>query len=452
MREQRPEAFTAAEADVAARLRRWSNIAVVPIDAAAIAARAATAPRVRQAAVARAWSGSRGMAIGLAALLVLALTFVLAAAGRQQHPRLQGNQAVVLRPTAGGVDVVLADATGRERLLRQVTPGGLGIDPRYVLGAAILGQSVSQQGWLELRAAVPEGDRAGLAPYGLEVLVDLADPARAPIVVLGNGFMSGQWGPDGSWAYYCAAMFGPRLGGTAGPVTDPAGLPDCGMPPTYSRLSGGAVRVVRPDAGISAAIIVPHVETFGGGPKFIWAADGSGFIARDPALDASAPDGWGITPLDGGPFRPGNPKFFWRETDIIPSRPDLDHPETWAMPADHPLAGGALVSERGVVAADGTAVWQLLDNPAAGRVVLVRLSGPRTVDSARAFQLPETPAWLSLAPDDTSVAIVFAGADADRFVLASIGDEVETISPGPTISGVVAGLVPGANADAWPSR
>jgi hypothetical protein len=368
-------------------------------------------------------------------------------------------RAVVVRPVDDGVDVVLAGADGRERLLRHVTPADLGIDPRYTLGPA--GGGVSPQGWLELWADDGGPDQPGLAHFGLGILVDLADPARAPIVVLGNGFMSGRWGPDGLWAHYCAGLQPPSMGHPSNESDETVGLPDCGMPQgTEVGIGGSAVRVLRPDLGVSSEIIVPYVETFGGGPEIFWTADGSGFLGHDGTE-------WGVTPLDGGPFRPGAPRLLTRELDLDVEhgsvyRSRLGDPGSWKMPG----TGSGLVSatvQGAQLAADGNAVWQLLVDPAdpSPQAFLARLTGPGTVESVRAFDLPVPAGAFTLSADDTFVALGLAGpADAgcpecgtpvwDGFVLAPMGRGDATVTAGPAIEGDLAGLVPAVIADSWP--
>ena len=53
---------------------------------------------------------------------------------------------------------------------------------------------------------------------------------------------------------------------------------------------------------------------------------------------------------------------------------------------------------------------------------------------------------------DTLVAIDVSAADQPRFVLAPMSSGDQTIPAGPVIDGWLAGLVPAAVADAWPSR
>jgi hypothetical protein len=145
-------------------------------------------------------------------------------------------------------------------------------------------------------------------------------------------------------------------------------------------IDAGAVRVLDPDVGTASEIILPRVRTFGGGPEIIWTADGSGFLGQEGAE-------WGVTPLDGGPFRPGAPKLLSRE--FSPTRPDLDGPGGWQLPGgDSGLAPATPVAAQ--LTADAEAIWQLLDDSAgpSPRALLARLTGPGTVGSVRAFDLP----------------------------------------------------------------
>ena len=250
--------------------------------------------------------------------------------------------------------------------------------------------SVSQHGWLELWAAPPDSPaRTVLARYGLTVLVDLADPGGAPLVVPSNGFMGGRFGHDGRWAHY-------REGQGAG---------------------GGAVSVFDPELGTGSEIIVPRVQTFGGGPSIIWAADGSGFLARNPS--------WGVTPLDGGPLVPGVPKVLSRWLGPTPLGAEVS---TGLTQLDGPQAATELSYDGGRIkvtpvaqrfSADGEAIWQLFEDAdgASPRALLAKLAGPSDFDPVRAFGIPTGPViGFTLSPDDTFVAIHVGDFDEERFV------------------------------------
>jgi hypothetical protein len=324
-------------------------------------------------------------------------------------------------------DVVLADGSGHERTLRRLTPETVGLEPGYGLER---GGDVSEQGWLALYAARDQ------QPFS--VLVDLADPARAPIIMVGNGYTGVRWGPFGEVALYC-------------------GTRDCN-PGRVARVVGatGAVQVIDPEQGPASRIVVHGVQLHGGGPEIIWAADGSGFLHGE---DVKA----GVTPLDGGPVVPGFPKVLsrWvgtgRYLDPFGSGgmaqvQVVDGPtETWyrdelapATPVDAQLA------------ADGLTVWLLLDDSSgpSPRALLAHLTGVGQIDSVTAIPLPVGPATgFELTRDDTFVAI-HLGADRARFIIAPVsGDPTDGAGVGPArqaIEGDLMGLVPASLADTWP--
>jgi hypothetical protein len=359
------------------------------------------------------------------------------------------------------VDVVLADVDGRERVLRHVTVEGLGLDPQYVLGPS---GSVSQQGWLELSAYGDGVDRTGLARWGLMVLVDLADPVKAPIVLPAPGFTNGDWGPDGRYARFC---------------TDSTEPPNCGQPlgprsgqgASESHMDAGAVRVLDPDRGTSSEVIAPRVQTFGGGPDIFWTADGSGFLGRRGTE-------WGVTPIDGGPFVPGIPKLLDRGQ--YATTPGLDEQYAATLGLDvlaqyinedwHATEPDSATSVAVQRSADWSAVWQVLvdTHDTTPRAVLARRAAPGAGDSVHTFAVPEDLGWavrpvdgqdgsfvlpwVTLAPDDTFVALHGANVDLDLFVLAPVAVGDQTAATGPVIEGWLAGLVPAAVADAWPGQ
>ncbi len=457
MSDQVAEPLTPAEARLAARMHRWSEHGVVPIDAADIARRAATAGPSATTRGPAAWprAGSRRMVLILAALLLVGLAVALAAATLLRTPNpSDAYRAVVIRAVDRGVEVVVAAADGTERALRHVTPATLDIDPRYVLDAS---GSVDPRGWLELRANGSGDDRTGLARWGVIALVDLADPARKPLVLPAPGFTNGDWGPDGRYALFC---------------TDSAEPSNCGQPlGSQPHQDMGAVRVLDLDAGGDSEIIVPSVQTFGGGPDIFWAADGSGFLAQRGTE-------WGVTPLDGGPFIPGLPKLLDRGQ--YTTTPGLDEQyattlglevlaqyidEDWH--ATEPETATSVAVQRST---DWAAVWQAMvdTHDTSPRAVLARRAGPGAVDSVHTFAVPEDLGWairavdgqegsfvipwFTLAPDDTFVALHGANVDRDLFVLAPLTPRDQTAASGPVIEGLLAGLVPAAVADTWPGQ
>ena len=412
--------------------RRW--------DTSPIGRLAAAVPWGRPARV------SRRRPVPLLVMVALAVAVLLATLGlvavgsgllrlRDVPPSIT-YRAVVVRPDAGGLEVVIVDADGRERPLRRLTPADLGLDPGDTLNPYA---SVSQHGWLEVSTAVSRAtDSHPYWKFGANILVDLADPARAPITVPGNGFQNGRWGPDGRWAHFC----------------DEA--PDCG--PVHQRDDSGIsgpVRVLDPELGPGSEIIVPLVQTFGGNPEIVWAADGTGFVARDGTE-------WGVTPIDGGPFVPGVPTLQSRW--LNPSVPGFDDPTSLTQQGHGTeftpdVWSGSKLSHATPVnvqlSADGEAIWQLLDDTdrPSPQALLARLTGPGSIASVRTFEIPSGPVTgFTLSPDDAFVAIYLgSGSDQPPFVLEPVtpGDPA---APGPLIHGSLAGLVPAAAADMWPSR
>jgi hypothetical protein len=429
-------------------MHRWTDHGVMPIDASEIARQAAATARVGRSVRARPWSeiGAGRAILALAALLLLAVGVAFAAASFLRTSSDDACRAVVVRQVDGGVDVVLAGADGSERPLRHVTPGNLGIDPQYQLGLYGLGRAVNQQGWLELWAVGSGDDRAGPARAGLYVLVDLSDPAKAPIILPANGFTSGRWGPAGQYALFCARD------GHEAPIEEPQtrtlGTDDRGDRSVMIDL--GRVLVLGLDGDANSEVTVPMVQTFGGGPEIVWTADGSGFLAQQGTT-------WGITPLDGGPFRPGVPKVLSRSMD--PSRPDLEDLLDNVVPGRaQPWTQGLIAAAQ--LAADGEAVWWLLDERVGPgpRALLAKLhvegpvegkvTAPEMVELVRRFDLPAAPTGFTPSPDDTLMAVHLEGP-LPRFVLVSPEPETATVSE--VIDGALAGFVPAAIADALPT-
>ena len=306
-----------------------------------------------------------------------------------------------------------------------------------------------------------QSNRTGLARWGLTILVDLADPARAPIIVPGNGFMSGRWGPDGRWAHFCGADCDQAA------VVYTQATDDPGFPRTSTTMDRGQVRVLDLDNGVSS-VVVPLVQTFGGGPDFFWAADGSGFLAQRAT-------GWGSRPVDGGPFVPGLPKLLDRgQYATVPGLDDqyatvfgLDVLTEYTDEYWHVTEPDTATSVAVQRSADWAAVWEALvdTHDTSPRAVLARRAGPGAVDSIHTFAVPDdlgwavrdldggfVAPWFTLAQDDTFVALHGANVDREAFVLAPLtpGDQVG--ATGPVIEGWLAGLVPAAVADTWPGQ
>jgi hypothetical protein len=232
----------------------------------------------------------------------------------------------------------------------------------------------------------------------------------------------------------------------------------------------GPVRVLDLDRDLVSQVIVPSVQTFGGGPDIFWAADGSGFLAQRGTE-------WGVTPLDGGPFIPGLPKLLDRGQ--YATTPDLDqqYATTFGLPelaqySDedwHVTEPGTATSVAVQRSADWSAVWQTLvdTHDTSPRAVLARRGEPGAVESVHTLAVPQdlgwvvrdldgqggfVAPWFTLAPDDTFVALHGANVDRDMFVLAPLTSGDQTASSGPVIEGWLAGLVPAAVADRWPRQ
>ncbi|MCY7417809.1 MAG: hypothetical protein LH650_04805 [Chloroflexi bacterium] len=326
-------------------------------------------------------------------------------------------RAVVVRPTADGLDVVVVDTNGAERPVRHLTPESLGLEPGSVLER---GGSVSDRGWQVVYAVKPPGSTR--TRYGVTVLLDLADPSRSPMIIPNDGFSGVRWVPDGQFAMH---MLGPQ--------------------------SPGTVLVIDPEQGPSSAVLVPNVAMYGGGPEIVWAADGSGFLTGDRAP-------LGVTPIDGGPFIPGAPKDLSRVYGNgrvagsgqagVGTMNALDGPTTQWYHDE--LAPATPVHSQ--FAADGEAVWLLLDETVGPtpRAVLAKLTGAGQIASVQTIAFPEGPvAGLRLSSDDTYAAI-YLGSEYTRFVLVPVAADEPPATAGPAIDGFLVGLVPAAAADAWP--
>jgi hypothetical protein len=400
-----------------------------PRPTARIAADAMRVPRTR-----RWWPWSGRLAPVLAAALVLPIVLLLAGVDRS-HRGADEARAVVVRRAGDALDVVLIDASGSERRLRRLTAEGLGLGPDHPLEQ---GGSLTDEGWLQVHALTPGATRASPRQY-LAVLVDLADPARPPVVVPGNGFTGGRWGPSGQYALYCG---------------DP---PDCGQAEVAEPNIGSAraARVLIPADGPGSERIVEGVQLHGGVPEIIWAADGSGFLAGGPGA-------WGVTPLDGGRVVPGFPRVISRWV----GQPGLlggDGPD--AITQVTSPEGSAQVWYRDQLApaeplsaqfsADGSAMWLLLaeGSPDAPVALLAHLTGPGRIDAVTRVALPAgtSASWVRLSSDDGFAALTIDDGSDWPFVLAPTTPGGVAVDPSPVLGGLLIGLVPAANADGWPS-
>lgn len=370
-----------------------------------------------------AWPWPRQRLLGLAALLLLPLAIALGAAALLRSEAAKGAVAVVARSVGSSLDVVLVDPEGRERVLRHLTGERLGLGPDRVFEGASLGPN----GWLVLYV-----DSSLVKDYrtSLTVFVDLADPDREPIVLPSNGFIGPRWGPDGEAALVC------------GPA------PDCGRVPDPDGGPSNVTRVLDLEAGTET--IVPGVQLHGGTPEPIWTADGSGFLHRFQTL------GWGVTPLEVGPVVRGTPAILSRRFRLEPpsagATADLIEPDT---------VGRAWLGDRlapaipvtGVNASDGEAIWMLLDGWAGTtrQAIVAKLTGPGEIASVHRFDVPEAVTHFELSPDDTWVALDLRLDDPWPFVFAAVDDDAPTSETSPVIDGLLLGLVPAAEADAWPT-
>jgi hypothetical protein len=374
--------------------------------------------------------------LALAATTLIVLGALLAGAALiLRSPATEAWRAVMSRLDGRALTILLVNADGRQHTLRRLAPEGLGIDPGYMLDPFV---SVSPRGWVEVSTGssptdpcdvheCPDDGGAAMPSYGLEILVDLADPARAPIALPANGFMRGRWGPDGRYALYCGS--------------------DCGADPGVAR----GVRVLDPDVGTDSGVIVPNVQTFGPNPEIIWAADGSGFLER---LGSE----WAVKLIAGG--QPGRVvsgvlriQSRWFQPAAAGEADPIADPTYDTRFTGRPWYAGELSPATSVaaqVSADGTAVWQLLQDDDPERAMLAQLIGPGDVGSVRTFELPSGPAvWFSLSADDSLVAIAVDDSEHPRWTLGALGDAGQIVTTGPAIEGGLAGFVQAGLADAW---
>ena len=377
--------------------------------------------------------------IGLTAMLLVML--VLLATGNAPPPPARADtfRAVLIRPSGDGgaeayqwpaMDIVLADADGHEHVVRRITARDLAHDAPAIQ----LGGTVSEDGWLFLwpsgRIAQPD-----IGAGFVTVLFDLKDPARPPMLIPSNGAMGPRFGPDGLVAIPCGAA------------------PRCDSPGSRQ------VRVMDLDQPDAPARLVNGVPFLGGGPEMIWAADGSGFLARtkDPGVDwytgvGGRPDhdSWGIKPLDGGPIQPGFPPIIHRRFSADLGF-DLDTTAGWLRvkrptrdvmletPGDLPgMPLTALLSNH----ADG--IWVLLrvGSGDATELVLDRIGEDGSVtEMRRIVRHGDDDPWLELSPDDSLAAFRVDAEGADfRTTLLRV-DEAASDSPPSTLDGLLVGWV-----------
>ena len=359
------------------------------------------------------------MRTGLAIGTLLVATMPVVAAGQSSSPAaVPVEGSVVIRPADGAIDAILASADGDERILRHVTADDLGLGPEYRLE---LSGHVSPSGWLEVN---------GIGQPWRTAFVDLADPARPPIVVPGNGFVGVRWGPDGRAALVCGRA------------------PDCGqVTAAAADRPSVAVRVLDLETG--SETIVQGVQLHGGNPEPIWAEDGSGFLFR------FEDGGWGVTPLDGGPVVAGTPTIISRRFRLEPPSTGAAVELTEADTVGRRWLGDLLAPAVPVTAldsADRDAVWVLLDEARGSQhqAVLAKLTAPGEIASLQRFDVPRPVVGFGLSDDDTLVALDL-GRDAPwPFVLARVGDKATTATSR-VIDGLRLRVLPADEAEGWPS-
>ena len=197
----------------------------------------------------------------VAAVLLLPLAIALAVASTLPSPTpADAYRAVVVRPVGDGLDVSVTEPDAHERLLRHLTGDSLGLGPDFKLDAGHFNAS----GWLEVYATSPLTQDYHAARTAF---VDLADPARPPVVLPSNGFLGVRWGPDGRAALVC------------GPAPDCATVPD-----GEGNIAPAPVRVLDLETGSETIV------------------DWSDAVRREPRADTgrrTAPASWPVTPAGG---------------------------------------------------------------------------------------------------------------------------------------------------------
>jgi catechol 2,3-dioxygenase-like lactoylglutathione lyase family enzyme len=235
------------------------------------------------------------------------------------------------------------------------------------------------------------------------------------------------------------------------------------------------------DAWTGSRLSLSGVGLAGGGPHFIWAADGSGLLVsgvwdqslcpREPCV-VDAP--LGIFPIDGGPIVPGVPELYprpyarrfaqgGRSIDVYArSTEGVVVGEGWVQDAEgvpdfatrttwysDELAPATLQDSS--FSADGRSVWVLLDGDDGAQTILAHVSTPGSVEVVATEPVGtgfEFGTIGGMAPDDSLVAVSHYYPDAQS-TLTLVATGGQTAS---THGGSLAGFVPTSLADSWPGE
>jgi hypothetical protein len=357
---------------------------------------------------------------GMTALLLL-LLLVLGISGAPSPVPPDSHAAILIRPPDDATDdvrfdgdpdprsveIVLARADGRSEVVRSIKTTDIAPD---ATGIQLAG-AVSADGWLFLypsrRVVLPSGVTGFVT-----ALFDLRDPDRPAAVIPSNGAMGPRFGPDGLVAF------------------------PCGAPPRCDGFGSHQVLVMDLDEPDAGARTISGVPFLGGGPEIVWAADGSGFLEEGPA------SGWGVKPLDGGPYRPGFPR-------VLSRRIAADVPGHW-LGGGHQTAAGQYLGD-GQMSATGDSIWQLAQQPDDPRLTLDRIAVDRSTTTTMGrlpVELPPgrgdspTMVGLSLSPDDTVAAVTVDPADGSApYATLFRTSDADANAPGVMVPGRLMGWV-----------
>lgn len=136
-------------------------------------------------------------------------------------------------------------------------------------------------------------------------------------------------------------------------------------------------------------------------------------------------------------------------------RPDATAEFTHALTVGQAWLGDELAPAlpvAGLNAADGRAIWLLLDDSGGTtlQAVLVRLIGPGEVESIQRVDVPQPVTGFAMSDDDTLVALGLGFDEPWPFVLARVSDDAPTTATSPVIEGLRIGLVPATAGEEWP--
>ncbi len=379
------------------------------------------------------------------ALLLGAGVLLILSAGklREALPPVRGYESIFLRASSDepsqDIDVVALRPDRQERVIKHLGPSTGPADQSFrPVG------SVSQNGWVAVDAPTAAGTDAW-------ALMDLAHPGRDPVIVPDTRIVDGAWSPNGLFASIMADRH------------------ELGYPTGSQTLRCCFAQVTDPRTGVTTPL--GDVDLPGGGPEFMWAADGSGILTGN--------DPFAIQPADGGPSIPGVPKLAPQRGRWVaaggaylgcdPSCPGDAQTRIWVRDSKGSLVywySGELAPARvfdASFSADGRSIWLLLDrmDGADHVAVLARLDAPgqaRVVGTAN-LGAGVTYLWFdAFAADDSSVAVGHRLGSPGTLTTDGVTiDGPTTIvdtETGTTIAhgDRFVGFVPASEADAWPGE